>query len=121
MGTKVMRSTFGYSAPSGQSLSACRIPVLSGIASIFNVGLDFYIPLCHTFPLPMRDYMLNHLGKVDRKMRKVTIFDQLNPAYAKYYREAEARSLLADAGFDDVRLYHRHGYSWTVIGTKPGE
>jgi hypothetical protein len=89
------------------------------MAWLLNAALDVYIPLCRVLPLPMRSYMLNHLGKVDRKMRKVTVFDQLNPAYAKYYREKEARALLVNAGFVDVRLYHRFGYSWTVMGTKP--
>ena len=27
--------------------------------------------------------------------------------------------LLADAGFVDVRIHHRHGYSWTVTGVRP--
>jgi SAM-dependent methyltransferase len=94
-------------------------PVLSGVASLLNVGLDIYIPLSRVLPLPMRDYMQNHLGKVDRGMRKITVFDQLNPAYAKYYRRQEAIALVADGGFEDVKIYHRHGYSWTVIGTKP--
>ena len=67
----------------------------------------------------MRAYMLNHVARLDRDVRKLTIFDQLNPAYAKYFREDEARALVADAGFEDVQLYHRHGYSWTVRGTKP--
>jgi SAM-dependent methyltransferase len=100
-----------------------RLPdaVLSVIAASLNVGLDAYIPLCRRFRMPMRDYMLNHFMKLDRRTRKVTVFDQLNPAYAKYYREPGARALIADAGFQNVRLYHRHGYSWTVIGTKPIE
>jgi hypothetical protein len=51
--------------------------------------------------------------------RRLVIYDQLNPAYAKYYTQTEAEQLLARAGFSDVRTYHRHGYSWTVIGTKP--
>ena len=99
-----------------------RLPdgVLSGLASLLNLVLDAYIPLCRAFPLPMRAYMLNHLGRLDRRMRKLTVFDQLNPRHAKYYREAEARALVADAGFEDVRTYHRHGYSWTVIGSKSG-
>lgn len=98
-----------------------RMPdwALSGLSGFLNVCLDIYILLCRWLPLPMRDYMLNHLGKLDRRIRKVTVFDQLNPAYAKYYREDEARALIADSGFEDVRLYHRHGYSWTVMGTKP--
>ncbi len=98
-----------------------RMPdwALSGLSAFLNACLDLYIPLCRVLPLPMRGYMLNHLGKLDRRMRKVTVFDQLNPAYARYYRQDEARALIADAGFEDVRLYHRHGYSWTVMGSKP--
>ena len=34
------------------------------------------------------------------------------------HRQEEARHLLEDAGYDDVQLYHRHGYSWTVVGKK---
>jgi hypothetical protein len=46
------------------------------------------------------------------------IYDQLNPAYAKYYTRDEAQSLLERHGFSDVRLHHRHGMSWTVVGTR---
>jgi len=51
--------------------------------------------------------------------RRVVIYDQLNPAYAKYYTREEACALLARHGFDDIRLHHRHGISWTVVGTRP--
>ena len=87
-------------------------------ALVLNAMLAVYIPMCRIVPLPMRDYMLNHLAKVGWRMRRITVFDQLNPAYAKYYRQEEARRLLEDAGYDDVQLYHRHGYSWTVVGKK---
>ena len=50
--------------------------------------------------------------------RRVVIYDQLNPAYAKYYTRDEAHDVLARHGFVDVRLHHRHGYSWTVVGTQ---
>jgi len=95
-------------------------PLLVALSHLLMLPLDLYILLCHFLPLPMRDYMCGHLGKLDRLNRRITIFDQLNPAYAKYYPEAEARALLEDAGFIDVHLRHRHGYSWTVVGTKPG-
>jgi hypothetical protein len=49
------------------------------------------------------------------------MYDQLNPAYAKYYTRTEAIDLLERAGFVNVRVHHRHGYSWTVIGEKPGK
>lgn len=81
--------------------------------------LQIYIWLCKFLPLPMRSYMREHLGKLDLKSRHLTIYDQLNPAWAKYYSEREAQALLEDNGFKDVVTYHRHGYSWSVIGTKP--
>lgn len=90
---------------------------------VFSAALDLplvgYAALCRFAPLPMADYMRGHLGKLSKEARRLTIYDQLNPAYAKYYSEAEARSLLETAGFVNVRLHHRHGYSWTVVGEKP--
>ena len=70
-------------------------------------------------PLPMRAYMREHMSKMSWHARYLTLFDQLNPAEARYYRKSEAADLLKKAGFADIQLTHRHGYSWTVIGTKP--
>lgn len=92
---------------------------LDGLVRVLDVPLAGYIRLCRVLPLPMAAYMREHLGRLGPDKRRLTIFDQLNPAYAKYYREEEARALLAEAGFRDVTLHHRHGYSWSVIGTKP--
>lgn len=92
---------------------------LEGVCRGINILLSGYIALCKVFPLPMRAYMLNQLDRFDDRTRMLAIFDQLNPAYAKYYTAAEARALFEDAGFADVRLHHRHGYSWTVVGTRP--
>src|SRR5690606_4798209 len=99
-----------------------RLPdrVLSRLCAGLNRVLDLYIVLCRRLPLPLRDYVLNVLSKVDRAKRHLIIYDQLNPAYARYYRRDEAVALLEAAGFEDVRVHHRHGYSWTVIGRKPG-
>lgn len=94
-------------------------PVLAGLSQGLGVMLDGYIALCRRLPLPMRDYMVNVLGAMSRETRVLTIYDQLNPAYAKYYRQAEAEDLMRAAGFVDVRTHHRHGYSWTVSGTRP--
>jgi SAM-dependent methyltransferase len=82
--------------------------------------LTAYIGLCRILPLPMRAYMRGVLAQFTRPVRRLTIYDQLNPAYAKYYTRAEAETLLAQGGFVDIQLYHRHGYSWTVLGVKPG-
>lgn len=92
---------------------------LVGLSYAMGPGLDAYIGLCRILLLPMRSYMREVLAKFSRSVRRLTIYDQLNPAYAKYYARDEARALLADRGFADLELDHRHGYSWTVIGRKP--
>lgn len=88
------------------------------IAAMLVIPLSLYVGLCRWLPLPLSGYMTNVIGKFDLAKRRLVIYDQLNPAYAKYYTKAEAEALLRDAGFRDVSAYHRHGYSWTVVGTK---
>lgn len=85
---------------------------------LLSIPLSAYAFLCRFVPLPMRSYMNSHISKLDGKTRRLTIYDQLNPAWAKYYTQSEAESLLRDQGFRDVISHHRHGYSWTVVGTK---
>lgn len=95
-------------------------PLLSALCSTLNVALSLYIAAARRLPrLPMRDYVLDVAARCSRAQRYLIIYDQLNPAYAKYYTRQEAESLMKEAGFHDVRSYHRHGYSWTVIGTRP--
>jgi len=98
-----------------------RLPhaALSALCGFLNVCVDVYIAACRFLPLPMRDYMRNTLARVSRDKRRLTIYDQLNPTYARYYREDELRALLEAAGFEDVALHHRRGYSWTAVGTRP--
>jgi SAM-dependent methyltransferase len=93
---------------------------LGALSTLLNWLLGVYIALCRVLPLPMRDYMRNVLGKFSRQVRRLTIYDQLNPAYAKYYTGEESRALLGRQGFVDVKLYHRHGYSWSITGRRPG-
>ena len=71
--------------------------------------------------LPMSSYLTNVFSKLSRPQRRVNIFDQLNPTYAKYYRRQEAIDLVADAGFESVEISRRFGYSWSVIGRKPSD
>jgi SAM-dependent methyltransferase len=100
-----------------------RLPhwALALLCHVLNAGLDAYIAVCRFAPLPMRHYVRSVLRRLQRDKRYLVLYDQLNPAYAKYYTEREARGVLEAAGFIDVRARHRHGYSWTVIGTKPHE
>jgi SAM-dependent methyltransferase len=98
-----------------------RLPdwALRAVSSLLNLAADVYIFCCRILPLPLEGYVQKVFSKLDRRKRFLAIFDQLNPAYAKYYREDEVRALFEEAGFIDVRLHHRHGYSWTAIGRRP--
>jgi SAM-dependent methyltransferase len=98
-----------------------RLPhrVLAALCRVLDVPLTAYVWLCGRMRLPMHQYMKNHLANLSPQIRRLTIYDQLNPAWAKYYTRAEAVELLTAAGFTDVRAHHRHGYSWSVIGTRP--
>ena len=98
-----------------------RLPhaALAAVCNALNLAVDAYILACRWLPLPLRDYMRNTLSRVSRAHRKLTIYDQLNPSYAKYYRAEEVREMLERAGFRDVRLHHRRGYSWTAVAERP--
>jgi SAM-dependent methyltransferase len=98
-----------------------RLPdaVLIPFAHVLAVFLRLYRYLCKFLPLPLHRYMRGVLAQFSHKQLVLTIFDQLNPTFAKYYRRDEAIDLLTTAGFIKVRTYHRHNYSWTLIGEKP--
>lgn len=98
-----------------------RLPhfMLASLVEIVYWPLVLYINFCHRLPLPLRGYMMSVLEKMSPEKRRLIIYDQLNPAYARYYTQYEAKKLLSDVKFVNIRIHHRHGYSWTVIGTKP--
>jgi SAM-dependent methyltransferase len=98
-----------------------RLPhfLLVPVAHTLNFGAGIYLSLARALPLPMRAYVTNIFGQFDRRARYLVVYDQLNPNYAKYYTRSEAIDLLECAGFTDVQAFHRHGYSWTVRGTRP--
>ena len=100
-----------------------RLPdvVLQPLCYLLAAILSFYCLMCRFFPLPMAAYMRGVIARQKFRERVLTVFDQLNPAYAKYYRRDEAIALLASNGFGDVKCYHRHGHSWTVTGRRPVE
>ena len=93
-------------------------------------GLDLFVRLLYPFfwiymtvsrvlPLPLSAYMCRVMLPLTPDKRRLVIYDQVNPAFAKYYTRDEARVLLASAGFTDIRMHHRHGMSWTVVGRRP--
>ena len=87
-------------------------------SNLLNIILAPYIFLCRYIKLPLRDYLLKVFGKCSFRHRKYIIFDQLNPAYAKYYKKDELINELKAANFTIDKCYHRHNYSWTVVCTK---
>jgi len=93
--------------------------MLAFLVEIMYWPLLLYIKFCHILPLPLKGYMLSVFEKMSPEKRRLIIYDQLNPSYAKYYTRQEAEKLFIDGKFKNVQTHHRHGYSWTVIGTKP--
>jgi SAM-dependent methyltransferase len=98
-----------------------RLPhfALSALVRMAYWPLLLYMKLCHRLSLPLQEYMVAVFEKMSPEKRRLIIYDQLNPSYSKYYTKREAEKLLIDGKFENVRIHHRHGYSWTVIGTKP--
>jgi SAM-dependent methyltransferase len=93
--------------------------VLAILVEIIYWLVAYYIKLCHIFPLPLQGYIFSIFERFSPSKRRLVIYDQLNPSYAKYYTHTEAKALLEEKEFKNVLVHHRHGYSWTVIGTKP--
>jgi SAM-dependent methyltransferase len=93
--------------------------VLAALCWALTVPLALYIAGCRLFNLPMREYMVRHLGPMTWDKRQLTIYDQLNPSYVKYYTRQEAVDLLKSAGFENIEIYPRLGYSYTLTATKP--
>lgn len=94
---------------------------------VVNEGLSWmlypmvlvYAALTRLIPaLPLSNYLSNVFMRFPPAERRLVILDQINPRWAKYYSRDEAHALLSQAGFSNVRLHHRHGYSWTVCGSK---
>lgn len=100
---------------------AHRLPhgSLAGLVRLLDLPLAVYLTLCRWLPLPLRGYLTKVLGRMSGPKRRLVIYDQLKPAYAKYYARQEAVDLLANNGFVDIRVHHRHGYSWTLVGARP--
>ena len=97
-----------------------RIPhrALAALVAALYPAFWCYMTASRWMPLPLAEYMRRVMLPLTPAKRRVVIYDQLNPAYAKYYTREEAKDVLERNGFRDVRLHHRHGYSWTVVGTK---
>jgi len=98
-----------------------RLPhaALHAVSTGLVYPLRAYIKACKVAPLPMKQYMREVLRPLDDNALRLNIYDQLNPTIAAYWTHDEVRDLMQSAGFVDVRLHHRHGYSWTATGIAP--
>ena len=76
--------------------------VLVALSYVLEVVLTAYIGLCRIFPLPMRSYMRDVLAQFSRAVRRLTIYDQLNPALHEILYACRGRSII-----DGWRLYQR--------------
>jgi SAM-dependent methyltransferase len=98
-----------------------RMPdgLLEALSHTLNALITPDMWACRFLPLPRHRHFREVMGRMSWSQRTLVIFDQLNPTDAKHYTREEAERLFQDAGFADIRLYHRHGYSWAVSGRKP--
>ena len=98
-----------------------RLPhvVLRFLIELLYIPLFIYRYVGKIIPLPLHDYIENVLWPMSPQKRRLVMYDQLNPTYAKYHKREEAIQLLEDSGFCNIRIFHRHGYSWSIIGQKP--
>jgi SAM-dependent methyltransferase len=94
---------------------------LVALARALDLPLVLYLQLCKQLPnvqLPLSDYLRSVIAPLSADKRRLVIYDQLNPAYAKYYTRGEAEALMAAAPFETT-VHRRRGYSWVVIAEKP--
>ena len=93
-----------------------RLPhhFLDRLAGWLTIPAAIYATICKVIQLPMAPYMCNYFSRLDRYSKKLVIYDQLNPKYARYYCRGELEALLKDAGFTDIQTHHHLGYSWSV-------
>jgi len=72
-----------------------RLPqrALQALCAVLDRGLDLYILLCRIFPMPLREYMLRIFARLSREKRRLTLYDQLNPSYVRYYRRDELEAV----------------------------
>lgn len=95
-------------------------PVLAALSGLLLLPANLYSFLCRYIGLPLAEYMRNYFTQLDQYSRKLVIYDQLNPRTARYYQKEELQELLQESGFNDIQMYHRLGYSWSVLASYKG-
>ncbi len=114
------RLYLSFVRPMREITSRMSHELLDKLAGFLVFPASFYSLLCRFLRLPMAAYMRQYFSKLDFYTRKLVVYDQLNPKYAKYYRKEELETLLKRSGFFDVQLYHHLGYSWSATARNNG-
>ena len=78
-----------------------RLPhvALVALIELLYGTLCVYRMFSKVIPLPLRKYIETVWWPMTPKKRRLVIYDQLNPSYAKYHKKDEAIDLLAMASF----------------------
>jgi SAM-dependent methyltransferase len=93
--------------------------LLAAVVWMLYWPLLAYMSIARRVRVPLGDYLTRVVGRLDADKIRLVIYDQLKPAYAKYYTSDALRALFKEAGFDEMTLHHRHGYSWTICAKTP--
>ncbi len=94
-------------------------PCLDAVVWALYPGLRVYMAIARVVPVPLHRYIRGVLSKLSRQHIRLTIYDQLNPHHARYYRREEILAEFAAAGFVQIESAHKNGYSWLVRGRRP--
>ena len=89
--------------------------IFSKFLALFTYVYGFF---CTIISLPLKKYFADYFNKLSFKHRSYVIFDQLNPAYAKYFTKAELIQDLENCGFKIEKISNRLNYSYTAVCKK---
>ena len=100
-------------------------PIRIHLTSKLPPSLLHLISYCFSLPLyafikifPQKSPYLRQIAQFRFSHLHSIVFDQLLPKIANYYKQAEARQLLAKHNLENIGLVHTNQNSWTVWGYK---
>lgn len=88
------------------------------LCCMLAIPATVYGLMSRVLPLPMHIYFNSVFNKMNWNDKVMLIFDQLNPSYARYYRRSELEQAFKNAGFTNLQVVHRYGYSWAICAEK---
>lgn len=94
-------------------------PLLHLFVFLLYIPMFLYMQCCKLLPLPLAGYMRNVWSRLSPGKRRLVIYDQLNPSFVKFYSSRFIHDLFQNTNFKNVKLRHRHGYSWSIVAERP--